>query len=393
MKESKSEVCSSCGSLDLKQVVLIENVPTHCNLLWDKKSSAVDCPKGDIQLNFCNSCGHLYNQLFDDQLMAYSQNYENTLGFSPVFQEYSIELVKRLIQTYDLQGKAIIEIGCGKGDFLKMICEHGNNQGYGFDKSYDPTIENQEALNSVEFVQDFYSEKYSDYPSDIVISRHVLEHIDDPQAFVSSIRNIAGNDKNKIFYFEVPNALFTLRDLGIWDLIYEHCSYFSATSITRLFEGLNFKVLDVRENYMGQFLSIEASTSNRPEDFKPYIDVDDIKGLVEEFATSFNQKINEWRQKLNELKSQGKKTVVWGGGSKGVSFLNFLQTAELVEFIVDINPRKSGKFVAGTGQEYIMPERLTEINPDVVIIMNPVYKEEIANTLKEMNLSSKVLVA
>lgn len=392
MEERKVDTCTACCSSNVQQVLKIDQVPAHCNVLWNDRTSAMNCPKGDIQLNFCNDCGHLYNQAFDNELMTYSLEYENTLDFSPAFQKYSHELVDRLTSRYDLFQKDIIEIGCGKGDFLKMICKKGENRGYGFDKSYDPTLEN-EPINSVQFIQDFYTEKYADYPADMVVSRHVLEHIDLPEPFISNIKSIVRNDSPKTFYFEVPNILYTLRDLGIWDLIYEHCSYFSAPSIAGLFQNQGFKVLDVRENYGGQFLSIEASTSSDVEQKLPETDVETVKGLVEKFSASFEQKVNYWKQKLDELQSQHKNIVVWGGGSKGVTFLNFLKTAEKISYIVDINPRKTGMYVAGTGQKYVLPVELKKINPDVVIIMNPMYKYEITNELKQLGIKPELLIA
>ena len=386
--------CSACGSTNVREILQINDVPAHCCLLWEEKEEAINCPKGDIYLNFCNNCGHLYNQVFDPELMAYTQDYENSLHFSPKFQKYSQDLVKRLTETYQIINKDIIEIGCGKGDFLKMICEYGKNKGYGFDKSYEPEIDSGVNLESVEFIQDFYSEKYSSYPADFIITRYVLEHIQDPGAFIGEIKSIIDSKKRIIFYFEVPNILYTLRDQGIWDLIYEHCSYFSAPSLTSIFENLGFEVKNVSENYLGQFLSIEASTHrNTSENYKPYISIEEVSSLVENFSASFNHKISEWQNKLNNYRSKGKKVVAWGGGAKGVSFLNFLKTEGFIHEIVDINPRKQDMYIAGTGQKYILPEQLVTLSPDVVILMNPIYEKEISNTLKELNLSPEVLIA
>ena len=386
--------CSACGSTNVREILQINDVPAHCCLLWEEKEEAINCPKGDIYLNFCNNCGHLYNQVFDPELMAYTQDYENSLHFSPKFQKYSQDLVKRLTETYQIINKDIIEIGCGKGDFLKMICEYGKNKGYGFDKSYEPKIDSGVNLESVEFIQDFYSEKYSSYPADFIITRYVLEHIQDPGAFIGEIKSIIDSKKRIIFYFEVPNILYTLRDQGIWDLIYEHCSYFSAPSLTSIFENLGFEVKNVSENYLGQFLSIEASTHrNTSENYKPYISIEEVSSLVENFSASFNHKISEWQNKLNNYRSKGKKVVAWGGGAKGVSFLNFLKTEGFIHEIVDINPRKQDMYIAGTGQKYILPEQLVTLSPDVVILMNPIYEKEISNTLKELNLSPEVLIA
>jgi SAM-dependent methyltransferase len=390
--------CPICNAGNVEEILRIERVPVHCCILWEKQEQAINCPKGDIRLTFCENCGHLFNQGFYEELMTYSQNYDNSLHFSGKFQEYSMALIERLTNTYSIHHKSILEIGCGKGDFLKMICDYGQNKGYGFDKSYQPELETTSKPSSVYFIQDYYSEKYAHYPADVILNRFVLEHIKNPYDFLLNIKNIALNHKNQnkdiLFYSEVPNILYTLRDLGIWDLIYEHYSHFTALSLEKLFQKLNLKVINIAENYMGQFLGIEATTNKKYNgNFNNQTDLELIKDFVKNFTTHFQKKRQEWKEKLTQLQKEKKNAVVWGGGAKGVSFLNFLKTKNYINYIVDINPRKKDKYIAGTGQKYIIPEDLKKIMPDVVILMNPIYQEEITKNLTELNLSPEILVA
>ena len=97
---------------------------------------------------------------FDPGLMEYTQQYENSLHFSPRFQEYAKKLVEYLVEKYNLRGKSIIDIGCGKGDFLKMIVTEGNNKGFGFDPSYEPALDDENY--DIDFILDFYSPKYNE---------------------------------------------------------------------------------------------------------------------------------------------------------------------------------------------------------------------------------------
>ena len=85
---------------------------------------------------------------------------------------------------------------------------------------------------NLEIVKDYYSPKYSNYSADLLCCRHVLEHIFEPVQFINSIRTAMQNRKDAVLFFEVPNVLYTIRDLGIWDIIYEHFSYYNAFSIT-----------------------------------------------------------------------------------------------------------------------------------------------------------------
>jgi hypothetical protein len=85
--------------------------------------------------------------------------------------------------------------------------------------------------------------------------------------------------------------------------------------------------------------------------------------------------------------------VVWGGGSKGVMFLNTLRPERGVEYMVDINPRKRGMYVAGTGQQIVSPEFLRAYRPDTVIIMNAIYGEEIRGQLDRLEVKAEILLA
>ena len=101
----------------------------------------------------------------------------------------------------------------------------------------------------------------------------------------------------------------------------------------------------------------------------------------------------EWRRCLDELAGADRTVVVWGAGSKGTTFLNTIHGAGLIEHVVDINPREQGNFVGGTGQEIVPPERLTGLRPPVVIIMNPIYRDEIGATVAGLGLKAELMEA
>ena len=128
--------CALCGSRRVAPLYEVRDVPVFCNNLWAGREEAVACPRGDIELLFCRECGYIWNTAFDASRLEYTGSYDNSLHFSERFRGYAGSLAQRLIDRYDLRGKEIIEIGCGKGDFLVMLCRMGGNRGFGFDRSY-----------------------------------------------------------------------------------------------------------------------------------------------------------------------------------------------------------------------------------------------------------------
>lgn len=389
--------CPVCCHPQMDVFFEAESVPVFCNVLWKNRDEAIAAPVAPINLAYCHQCGLIYNTTFDPQLMEYSPAYENSLHFSPRFQKYAEDTANRLIQQYQLRNKDIIEIGCGQGDFLAMLQRLGDNRVLGFDPSYTPekTAADPEG-SAVKVIPQAYSKIHTSHPVDFICCRHVLEHIDSPADFLRSIRCTIGRRSDCVVYFEVPNALYTIKDMGIWDIIYEHCSYFTSESLTNLFVGAGFEVIQVAEQYDGQFLSIEARP--RTTDTDSVADCErimpDTHSLIGKFHNAYQEKVNLWQRILSRLKKQESKVVLWGAGSKGVTFLNTLDISHnQVEYIVDVNPRKQGKFVAGTGQEIIVPDFLKEYQPQTIIIMNPIYYAEIQQMIKDFGINAEIIDA
>ncbi len=384
--------CPICEGSGIHLFMEVSQAPIYCNVLWETRDAAYNAQRGDIVLGYCSKCSHIYNYAFDPSVMNYSQEYENSLHFSDRFQRYASDLAERLIERYDIRHKDIIEIGCGKGDFLRQICHSGNNRGLGFDKSFVPDPTHDAPDSEVRFVVDFFSELYAHEPADLIVCRHVLEHIENPRAFIADLRRVIGNHRQPTVYFEVPNALWTLRDLGIWDIIYEHCSYFTPASLVYLFEASGFETLDVREEFGGQFLAIEARPvrSRSTSSASTRLDFARMMQDVTAFGDNYRAKVTHWRARLADLAQQGKCTVVWGAGSKGVTFLNIFRDQSSIDYVVDINPRKQGKYVAGSGQKVVDPSFLRSCRPDVVLVMNVLYVEEIRQMLAALGVSASI---
>jgi SAM-dependent methyltransferase len=375
--------CPVCGSTDVSVFFELLQAPVHCNLLWQNREDALAAPRGDLSLGFCGNCSHIYNTRFDPQQVRYSQQYENALDFSPRFQDYIRSLASNLVHQYHLYGKDLLEIGCGRGEFLHLLCELGNNRGVGFDPSAPEFING--ASHSIQLIQDYYSEKYAHYPADLVCSRQTLEHIEQPVEFLEMLRRSIGSRADTIVFFEVPNSLFILRELSVWDIIYEHPSYYSRRSIAHLFNACGYQVLSVKEAYAGQFLTLEGKPGNGPAAF-PGDEEGDLAHDVEPFTLNFHQKVSHWRDSIEQLEASGKRAVIWGAGSKGVSFLNFLKPSQIIPYVVDINPRKHGMYIAGSGQEIVSPVFLQEFRPDIVIVVNSIYKDEIQQQVDRLGL-------
>ncbi len=110
------------------------------------------------------------------------------------------------------------------------------------------------------------------------------------------------------------------------------------------------------------------------------------------FSTSFRDKVASLNQLVGERLERGVNLAVWGAGSKGVTFLNLVEGGADIHTVVDVNERKRGRFVPGTGQAIIAPEELARWDVGTVLVMNPNYREEIQQQLSRIGISPEVLV-
>jgi hypothetical protein len=197
-----------------------------------------------------------------------------------------------------------------------------------------------------------------------------------------------------VVYFEVPNAMYTVRDLGIWDVIYEHCGYFSKPSLAYLFAAFRLIPLTIDEAFAGQYLCLEAIAQDNQPAHPPVSTPEDLAAMqryVKHFSDLHREKVEHWEARLETLADTGQKVVIWGGGSKGVTFLNTITAAASIEYVVDINPHKQGMHVPGTGQQFVAPDFLVDYRPDVILLMNPIYEEEIGALAADLDLAAEII--
>jgi len=302
-------------------------------------------------------------------------------------------VAKRLVERFDLHDKTVIEIGCGGGEFLRMLCKLGDNDGIGIDPSLQSEGVQRIGRRRIRFIRDYFSQKHANLAGDFVCCLSVLEHIPDPAATIRNVRKLIG-DRDAGVYFEVFNAFNAFRNRETWSILYEQCNYFGLESFRGLFERCGFRVTDAAECYEGgQYVHVEAVPSRLAHRAPPGNTYGEIPADLAEFARSYWRKLATWQERIERFKQTGKRVVIWGTGGKGIGFLNALDTADVIRYALEINPRKHGKFVPGTGQEIVPPEFLAEYRPDVVIITNALYEREMKQQAADLGVNCEFLIA
>jgi len=381
--------CPICESKSLSEFLFREQVPVHQNLLMHDQTAAVGVPRGNLALVVCEGCGFVFNRDFDPQRVLYGEDYENTQACSPSFNEYLDGLVRHMILEQNVRDCHVVEVGCGNGLFLRKLVtyEGSGNSGYGFDPSYRGA--ESELDGRLRFETRYYDSECADVPADVIVCRHVIEHVPRPLGLLEDIKRALAHSPKARIFFETPCVEWILRNQVVWDFFYEHCSYFSAASLRTAFQAAGFEVQSAHHVFGGQYLWLEATlpTSDPPVWKQPGT----IVAQAREFASSEARLKQDWSDKIKALAS-AEKVAIWGAGAKGVTFANLIDgSRRWLDCVVDLNKLKQGHYVPGTGHPIISYEDLTARSVSAAILMNPNYREENLALLRAANSDVRLI--
>jgi FlaA1/EpsC-like NDP-sugar epimerase len=148
---------------------------------------------------------------------------------------------------------------------------------------------------------------------------------------------------------------------------------------------------------MFRFIEISAGAQGRPRRGSRPIPGRDAREPQLAAVATFQQRIADeraaWQERIGTLVDQGARPVMWGAGSRGVQFLTFADAEKRLAAVVDVNPRKWGRYLPVTAHRVQAPELLSELKPQAVIITNPSYRKEIEEQLRELGVEAELLIA
>jgi len=372
--------CPVCGAHEAETLLEVKNTPVACSFVYPDAATARAIPRADLLLVGCRHCGLAYNRNFDDAMLDYSEGYEEAQGYSALFSDFELELCRDLDRRYALAGKHVLEIGCGKGEFLTRLCDATGARGTGFDPAFDP--DRRSPHPRVRFVRSNFDADAGAVAADLVCCKMTLEHIPRAGHLLAFMRE---HTAGAPLFVQVPDAARIFRDAAFWDIYYEHCLYFTGASLTAALAHAGYHVDDVTTVYGDQYLLAHAhpdpaATASAPSAALPWLG----------FATSVMHSMEHWRDTLTAAAQRGH-VAVWGGGSKAVAFLAALELEDLVDHVVDINPYKQGRFLAGCGLPIVAPSALIDAPAHTIVLMNTVYRDEVSAMLNDLDLRPELI--
>ena len=387
MSKKQKVQCPGCSAQVFRGLCRVPRQPVVLNYRYPTAETARKVKRRDLFLRQCADCGLIFNSTFDPGAIPYDENYDNRQCFSPAFECYLTGLAEEFIERHSLHGQPVLEVGCGKGDFLKLFCRLSGGPGTGYDTTYQGPSGLQR--NRIRFHRRYVSASDIRSPYAAALCRHVVEHIGTIGAFLSDLRKIAAACGDPIILIETPRFEWIAEHLCFWDIFYEHCNYFTMPCLATLCRRAGFNVIRQRATFGRQYQVLElkldrgTARARKTKTLVPSVSLN-------RFARQAEMQLRRLEKKLT-ANGAGAGWAVWGAGAKGVALVNRLKRNR-PRFVIDSNRGKQGGVIPGSSVPVVAPEDPRLLRLGVILIANPNYAAEIKSVLKRTGFAGKILI-
>ena len=377
--------CPGCGARRFRGSLPLRRQPVVLNYRFPTPEAATRVPRRDMLLRQCATCGLVFNATFDPRVIPYDADYENRQCFSEAFNAHLGHLADSLVRDHRLRGRSILEVGCGKGDFLRIICRKARSKGVGYDTSFEPGTTGEP--QGLSFHREYLDSESVPGTFAAVICRHVVEHVPGIGAFLQELRAIGLAAKARVVFLETPRWEWIVEHRAFWDVFHEHCNYFPERSLAHLCQLAGFRVLRQRSVFGGQYQTLELDPNPRRSHHPRPPGIHSGSALGS-FARRFSRCQSALERSIR-ARACGQPWGLWGAGAKGVAMVNQLPRTRPA-LVVDSNPSKQGGVIPGTRIPIVAPEDPRLVRLSFLLIANPNYLEEIQKTLRRIRFTGSV---
>ena len=355
--------CIACGApLWETPLLTLDNMPASAQHMPDAQGVKED--RGlTLDLCQCMGCGLVQ---FDCEPVDYYRDVIRAGGFSKTMVELRRYQYTHLIDSYHLEGKKFIEVGCGQGEFLKVLSEfpvevHGIE--------HDPHLVELARAQGLDVTEGFTETEDTRFAGglyDVFLSFNFLEHQPDPSTMLQAIyRNLEDDAMGLI---TVPSFEYIMDHNSYYELIRDHLAYYTFETLTPLLERNGFQV---EECEVINRDTLSVIVRKRPQM--------DTENLLECYV---NLK-REMESYMKYLDAWDKKVAIWGASHQGFTLAATTKLGEKARYIIDSAPFKQAKFAPASHLPIVGPDHFHEHPVDAIIITAPGYTDEIAASIRQ----------
>lgn len=384
--------CPICSAPDPVRLDARDDVPVLMNRLYATAQAGREAARGPLSLRGCAACGFVWNAAFDPDLIVYDADYENDQTHSPAFTRHVHARACDVVSAAP-QGQPVdyLEVGCGQGNFISEVAQVAGSRlrsAEGFDPAWrgaDGEGPSGARIHICYFDKTTAS-RLQQSPN-VVATRHTIEHVPDPVAFLTAIREALGTKAQATIFVETPCVEWILKHEAMQDFFYEHCSLFTADSLSYALQRAGFVNAHVDHVFGEQYLWARAETTGAADQtgVKPPMRARPaLEGVRQKF-------VERWRADLEKRAADGP-VALWGAGAKGVNFAVMTDPDRtLIDHVIDINPAKQGKHLPVSGLPVLAPQAAAERAPKTIYVMNPNYLDEIRENAASVGIAAQFI--
>ena len=366
--------CRSCGNRNLKRIVSLGFQPLANNLL-NKEND--ECELYPLELNYCENCHNCQLSVSVDPKKMFS-NYLYLSSVSDTFKKHFIEAAKKYVKEFKLSAKKsyIIDIGSNDGVALKPFRDLGFKKILGIEPAKNlAKMANKNKIKTINCFLEEKNLKKIKKNADLILASNVFAHSDKLKEMANCMLKLL-NSKGTII-IEVQYLLNTLQDLTFDNIYHEHYNYWSLTSLINFFKQFKAKIVKAEKiNTHGGSLRVfikKDKNSKIDKSVKNLLDEENKFGLTKfstykEFAEKVYTIKKNVKNNIQKLKSNGKKIIGYGSPAKATTSLNFFGVSKEIDFIVEDNKLKHGKFIPGVNIPIVSKEKITDKNNTIIVL-------------------------
>ncbi len=354
--------CRVCGHKFFEAPLLrYRNMPRAAQFLPDKDALLGD--KGvDLEVYQCSGCGLV--QLNSDPVPYYKEVIR-AAGFSEEMKNFRKKQFAGFVQKYSLKKKKVIEIGCGRGEYLSIM-QQFDVEAYGLE--YSQASVAHCLKNGLKVSKGFLKSstarlKYG--PFDAFFILNFLEHLPDPNSILGGIYNNLTNEA--IGLIEVPNFDMILRNRLFSEFMSDHLFYFTKETLNRTLEWNGFEIIDCKQVWHEYIIYLVVKKREKLDFSNFYKHEAQLKNEIKRYIRRFKDK----------------KVAIWGAGHQALAIISLMNLSGKIRYVVDSATFKQSKFTLATHIPIVSPETLSKDRVDAVIVMAASYSDEIARIIRQ----------
>lgn len=356
----KKGYCRICGRELFPEILLeLKNQPAAAQNFPTAETLADDHGI-DLELRQCSCCGVV--QLTNPPV-PYFRDVIRAAGCSPEMHAFRLKQFSEWIKEFQLENARILEVGCGKGEYLEIMREAGGEV-YGTEH-LDESVQvcREHGLNVEQIYFEHGDEKLKNGPFGGFFILNWLEHIPNLHTFLQGIRNNLTPDAAGLV--EVPNFNMMLKKGLSAEFTADHLYYFTEETFRVTLESCGFQVRSCRPVWHDYILSANVRR----------------KQLLD--TSLFSRKQQTLVQEIDAFVNKYAKTAIWGAGHQALAVMAMAELDQKICYVVDSAPFKQGKFTHATHLPIVPPAKLKTDPPDAVLVMCAGFSDEVTRILRE----------